>query len=309
MKGAVARRTLLAVVAFFTPSLCALSAQAHIRLTYPQPRYPIPEIEMGQQQKEGPCGVKNDSRVPERVTVFEPGETITVTFNETVDHPGFYRISFDDDGQDAFQYPKSRDEVKPDPTLPVLVDDIPDKVGGGMYSVEVTLPDIECENCTLQLIQVMRAGDGPFTDGDIYYQCADIALRRSNAGVGGAGAGGVGGAPGGAGDTGTAGGAGGGGSGVVGGSGGLGGPGSGGLDGAGGSAGGAPSGTGGVADAAQGGAGALPDGSSGASAGPSSSEDGGCSLSRANSGDTWGWVVLGLAVGGLLRRRVRLAAS
>src|SRR5690606_6077325 len=40
-----------------------------------------------------------------------------------------------------------------------------------------TLPDIECESCTLQVVQVMY-DKKPYGDGnDLYYQCADIALR------------------------------------------------------------------------------------------------------------------------------------
>ena len=42
---------------------------------------------------------------------------------------------------------------------------------------QVTLPDVECERCTLQLIQVMT-DKAPYGDGnDLYYQCADLALR------------------------------------------------------------------------------------------------------------------------------------
>src|SRR5687767_5344915 len=44
----------------------------------------------------------------------------------------------------------------------------------------ITLPNMTCENCTLQLIQLMT--DKPpytvdATSDDIYFQCADIALR------------------------------------------------------------------------------------------------------------------------------------
>lgn len=254
--------------------------------------------------KDGPCGVTNDSRVEERVTVFEPGETITVTFNETIDHPGFFRVSFDNDGQDAFMFPTSRDDVVDPPVLPVLVDDITDK-GGGMYSQEVTLPNMECENCTLQLIQVMKAGDGPFLESDMYYQCADIALRSSG---GAGGAGGAGGTSGAGGSGGTAGGAGGA---ASGGSGGSGGGGSG-TGGASGGAGGTT--TGGTGGAASGGAGAGAPGAGGTSGGAAGTagtgatteDEGGCSVARAtNQSGAWGWVGLGLLVAAQARRARR----
>jgi MYXO-CTERM domain-containing protein len=91
----------------------------------------------------------------------------------------------------------------------------------------VTLPNVECDNCTLQVIQVMEDnafhGDYDPTPGvgipDIYHQCIDLVLKAgapmTNMTDGGAGAGGTGGG----------GGAGAGGSGGGGGTGGTGGSG------------------------------------------------------------------------------------
>ena len=179
-------RSLLSIAASTALVLASASAAAHVRFITPTPRHPTPQRE-DNTIKTAPCGVANDSRTTDetRVTVYEPGETITVEFDETIDHPGFYRISFDDDGQDAFVAPLSRSAVMDTPVLPVLLDDIEDHGPGG-YSVEVTLPNIECENCTLQLIQVMSSGQSWAAD-DIYYTCADIALRASGSGSGGNG--------------------------------------------------------------------------------------------------------------------------
>lgn len=124
-------------------------------------------------QKQGPCGAgPGDPRGP-TVATFKPGEKIVVVFDEFVDHPGHFRIAFDDDGQDIFVDPKGFDDVGGGPG--VLLDGIPD-TNGGLSMVEVTLPNIECDNCVLQVIQVMTDKE-PFGDGnDMYYQCADIAL-------------------------------------------------------------------------------------------------------------------------------------
>lgn len=123
--------------------------------------------------KQGPCGAgPGDLRGP-TVATFKPGEKITVVFDEFVDHPGHFRIAFDDDGQDIFVDPKGFDDVGGGPG--VLLDGIPD-TNGGMSMVEVVLPNIECDNCVLQVIQVM-SDKPPYGDGnDMYYQCADIAL-------------------------------------------------------------------------------------------------------------------------------------
>jgi hypothetical protein len=201
----------LSVVAGFAGvSLASSLASAHVRLVSPMPRYPSPASEQGGNDaniKTGPCGMAGDSRTTDmsRITVLEPGATIGVQFNETIDHPGFYRISFDDDGQDAFVAPSSRAMVQTGPTftLPVLIDNVTDEMRGGMHTIMVTLPNVECERCTLQLIQVMvnetaQTWD-PAPGQDIYYTCADIALRRTGGmgGMGGmgptAGAGGAGG--------------------------------------------------------------------------------------------------------------------
>jgi hypothetical protein len=169
--------------------LAPASIRAHVRLTYPAARYPAPDTELGQQNKDPPCGVAGDARPSDsaRLTVLEPGQTLDVQFRETIDHPGFFRISFDDDGQDAFVLPTSLADVQEVPALPVLVDNIADGPAGA-YSVQVTLPDVECEGCTLQLMQVMlNEPEPPWTVvKNLYFQCADIALRRPSVGASGA---------------------------------------------------------------------------------------------------------------------------
>lgn len=141
-------------------------AHAHIQLVYPPQRLA--------DQKTGPCGRSGSVR-GNNVSVFEPGQTITVMWKETVGHPGHFRISFDDDGQDDFVNPAGYGDFYSAPS--VLSDDIPDSSCGDVSRAEITLPNIECENCTLQVVQVMYDKE-PYGDGnDLYYQCADIALR------------------------------------------------------------------------------------------------------------------------------------
>lgn len=144
----------------------AAPAAAHIAMTSPAPR--------GQNQKEGPCGLAGSTRGT-NIATFAPGATITVEWDETVDHSGHYRIAFDSDGDDDFPNPFRADDAFPS----TLVDHIPDMVGGGHYSQDITLPDIECDNCTLQLMQIMSETQ-PYTS--FYYQCADLALVRDGGG-------------------------------------------------------------------------------------------------------------------------------
>ena len=163
------------VLLSLTGLLFSTRAEAHIALESPTPR--------GTAQKQGPCGATGSVRGPAQT--FAPGETITVTWDETVDHVGHYRIAFDLDGHDDFPLP-----VTPEDDFPtVLVDQITDRQGGGKYSQEITFPEVECDNCTLQLIQVMTT-NVPYNS--FYFQCSDIVLSGPvapgpDAGTGGGG--------------------------------------------------------------------------------------------------------------------------
>jgi hypothetical protein len=164
----------LAAVAVVVASAPAIAA-AHIALTYPTPR--------SADQFTAPCG---NTTVGTR-TVLEPGATINVTWNEVIQHPGHFRISFDADGVD-FTIPLS--ETDQSQSMNVLLDGIADTTMTP-YTRTVTLPAVECESCTLQLIQVI-SGNPPFDSNDIHFQCADLALRAPpgpDAGVPDAGAG------------------------------------------------------------------------------------------------------------------------
>ncbi|MCB9756453.1 MAG: lytic polysaccharide monooxygenase [Myxococcales bacterium] len=160
-----ARRRAWSAAALLAASTPAL-AHAHLRLLEPAPRH-------SDSLKVGPCGADEDARGVE-YTRFEPGETITLRWDEYIDHPGWYRVSFDADGTDDFVDPAAPDDYNNNASI--LLDNIPDRDGGGEYEVEVTLPDITCGGCTIQVIQVML-DKSPFGDGnDLYYQCADVVL-------------------------------------------------------------------------------------------------------------------------------------
>jgi len=134
-------------------------AHAHIAMTFPTPRTV--------DQKAGPCGATGSTRGT-KISTFRPGETITIEWDETVDHPGHYRIAFDNDGNDVFQNPN-----RPDDNFPsTLANQIVDRAGGH-YTQQITLPNMTCNNCTLQLVQVMTTAV-PYNS--FYYQCADIVL-------------------------------------------------------------------------------------------------------------------------------------
>jgi len=169
-------------------AICSIASlvEAHISLDLPVSRYFQTSSNEADQTKlkVGPCGVSGDKRTTTAslITPFKPGETITVTWRETVQHPGHFRIAFDSDGQD-FTMPG---EATPSGVV-ILADNIPDKSTAN-YSQQVTLPSIECANCTLQLIQVMTTNPPPYAaTGDLYFNCADIILKAAGGATGAGG--------------------------------------------------------------------------------------------------------------------------
>lgn len=173
-------RTRLICAAFALLLAAPWPAAAHLGLSWPPSRHGADVL------KRGPCGVTGSQR-GEVVTVLEPGAQLDLVWDEYVDHPGHFRVAFDVDGDDDFVDPpclsgcRSRQPVIELYSTPgVLLDGIADTPRGGPGGVRVTLPDVECEGCTLQVIQVMY-DKPPYTlpGNDIYYQCADLALRRS----------------------------------------------------------------------------------------------------------------------------------
>jgi MYXO-CTERM domain-containing protein len=205
-------------------TLSGAAASAHISIDEGgshKSRYPHTE------QKNGPCGRLNGTRST-NVYTYEPGQTITVKFKELIPHPSYFRFAFDVDGDDGFKMPASIKPIDPtrlcpynaadqcgtsdfyntpevlpnmDNLRPHLANNLPPN---GLYEIQVKLPDVECDNCTLQLIQVMEdvihgaynPAPGHPADAyieDNYRQCIDIVLRRGGGGTGGSGAGGSGG--------------------------------------------------------------------------------------------------------------------
>ena len=171
----------LALLAFAAP------ASAHIRLLDPVARYEIQGFDTG--IKSCPCGSgasnrtcnvavdgSDPDRSTDRVSRFEAGSTITLRFEEYVDHVGSFRVAFDAEGADFADFNGN-----------ILVPLVADPAGGmgnvgegAIWEIEVELPDMICSNCTLQLIQAMH-GDmvNPVTDPtntQSYYACVDLEL-------------------------------------------------------------------------------------------------------------------------------------
>lgn len=136
-------------------------------------RSPTPPRDESTGLKSAPCGAVARTATPR---VHKSGSTITVQWEETINHPGYFKIGFSKAGDKDFEIlvPKIEDTQNE----PINNMDKPSHI----YSAEVKLPDIECTDCTLQLVQVMTdvstAPEESLPPSAFYYSCSDIQLTR-----------------------------------------------------------------------------------------------------------------------------------
>jgi len=171
-------------------------ASAHFQLL--EPASWLVENMLGDPQKLGPCGgtSANPGTPSGIVTAAAGGSKLHVKLMETVYHPGFYRIAL---------AVKLRDELPPDPVAvtkdsprgpwsvsgaiqsnpqpPVLADGLflHHAKPAAAFEVDVQLPNLNCEKCTLQVIEFMEdhafGKDGGYT----YHHCADLKITADPA--------------------------------------------------------------------------------------------------------------------------------
>lgn len=202
------------LVVSFGLSIAEGSALAHISLEQGGThlsRYGDTEL------KDGPCGRLNGTRGT-HIYHYNPGQTIQVKMVEFIPHPSYFRWAFDNDGDDGFIEPASIDPIDParpcpfnaadkcgpsdyynSPTVLPGMDDlyphIPTAFVAANYTFDITLPNVTCDNCTLQIIQVMEdtvhgaynptegdPNDLPAYVPDIYHQCIDLVLQPGSDG-------------------------------------------------------------------------------------------------------------------------------
>jgi MYXO-CTERM domain-containing protein len=180
------------------------AAEAHIKMLKPAPWIVEDEgiggFGGGNPQKTGPCGpgAGDAKTLTNTVTTYKAGETISVQWNETIPHPGYFRIALAENRADLLDPSLKFDAncnvdhslIPKGPHDNVLADGIliqePNgaaRPGSPNYTFEVKLPETPCEKCTLQLIQFMEA----HPPSCIYYHCADIKIVAGGAASGGTG--------------------------------------------------------------------------------------------------------------------------
>ncbi|HVX97922.1 MAG TPA: SCE4755 family polysaccharide monooxygenase-like protein [Polyangia bacterium] len=310
------------------------TAQAHFNLMSPASWATLNPG--GSPQKSFPCGETDSATVPlqavatKTVTPFKPGDTVTVTVQETVMHPGWYRVVLatgdrstlpPDPQVTAGTTPcgtvnygaKTIVGLKPQdpPVFPVLADGMlfHTTALSGPQTFSVKLPtNVTCDKCTLQIVEFMSDHGQNNPGGCFYHHCADISIHGATTDAGTSNDAAIDAAHDAATDSGAAGGSTGGTSGAAGtsGAGGASAGGSTGASGGGGTTGtagtGATGGTTGAAGSSNAGA-AGTTGAAGSKAPHQSS--GGCSLAGGPAGAPTGLGILGLALASLILRARR----
>jgi hypothetical protein len=119
------------------------------------------------------CGGISRTATPTKLVA---GQQVTIEIEEVIDHPGYYRIAFSN-ANDVFP-PAIPVPTEVTPASDILwVPYIKDLPNVHAYSATVTVPNVECTQCSIQMIQYMTENDPP----TMYYSCADIEISKAAA--------------------------------------------------------------------------------------------------------------------------------
>jgi hypothetical protein len=188
-----------------TGALAPSPAYAHFLLQAPA-SYDTLDPTTGLPEKLGPCGDEDPQILTNAVTAFQEGQSITITIDEVVFHPGHYRValamtadhmqaSFPDEpavtpgltnsgtalcpGGYGEMSACGNVQIEAPPVLPVLADDLFEHCMPFTepQSATIKLPaGVTCSKCTLQVIEFMSDHGPNVPGGCFYHHCADISI-------------------------------------------------------------------------------------------------------------------------------------
>ena len=167
---------------------------AHFKLL--EPASWLIEDDRGDPQKAGPCGGTNTNWGTPSYVITEVvgGQTLHLTIQETIYHPGHYRVALavnsptelppdpETTTRDTERGPRSVSAVIQDPpAIPVLADGLfvhSTRPDGSMepWETDIQLPNINCRQCTLQVVQFMAEHAYNNPGGYSYHHCAHLRI-------------------------------------------------------------------------------------------------------------------------------------
>jgi hypothetical protein len=178
--------------------LVAAPASAHFILLAPDAWVEVNVL--GDPQKAAPCGTSDITKgTPTgKVTAMTGGDMLHIKIKETIYHPGYYRVALavlDRSELPADPEATTREsqygpisvsgKIDPAPKPPVLADGLFEHRArpepGSFFETDIKLPNINCEKCTVQILQFMEE-HGLNKEGDFsYHHCADLKITANPA--------------------------------------------------------------------------------------------------------------------------------
>ena len=190
MNAAIRLGLVSALLVGFVPVV----THAHFKLI--EPASWLVEDNRGDPQKAGPCGGTNADYGKPSYIVGQAmgGSKLHVKVQETIYHPGHYRVALAVNSpaelpvdpkattMDTEKGPRSVSaEIQSPVQMPVLADGLFAHTArvADPFETDVTLPNINCKKCTLQVIQFMAEhavnNPGMFT----YHHCAALQITAN----------------------------------------------------------------------------------------------------------------------------------
>ena len=184
--------------------LAPSAATAHFVLL--EPANSLVQDERGDPQKLAPCGGSaiGPGTPTNAITEARGGDMLHIKIREAVFHPGHYRVAMAVNSIDELppdpvttkhESPRGplsvSAKIDPHPKPPVLADGLfvhtERPIPGSFHEADIRLPNINCDKCTLQVIQWMgehrgRPAGALNPDGDYsYHHCAHVKITANPA--------------------------------------------------------------------------------------------------------------------------------
>jgi hypothetical protein len=169
---------------------------AHFRLLEPA-SWLVESEELGDPQWSAPCGgtLANPGKPTGSITKIRGGDRLHLRIREMAFHPGFYRVALSVNSRselppdpDAISEPGTNGRQRSvsgaihyPPSPPVLADGLFMHVAPfeKEQETDVEIPNINCEKCTLQVVEFMAAHGFNKDGGYTYHHCADLQIRAN----------------------------------------------------------------------------------------------------------------------------------
>jgi len=176
----LATRSMAAALALVA-LLYARRSEAHFNLIMPPPADSATDGGKGAP----PCGPTTASNV---VTSVQGGHAIMLQLDETVLHPGWYRVALSINSRSELPADpmvtvsngnSTNATYETNPVFPVLADHLFAHTSGTTpihYSMSLMLPNVTCTKCTLQVIEFMNMHGANPGGGYFYHHCAEVKI-------------------------------------------------------------------------------------------------------------------------------------